>query len=112
MDEAMSEGQLLEAVRAHLDTFGWLWYHTFDSRRSNHGMSDIIALKRTRLLVRELKSEKGRLREAQKMWLEAWATVGADVGVWRPSDLSSGRIEATLRGTESVLPGKDRGAMG
>ncbi len=76
-------------------------YHTFDSRRSGAGFPDeIIVLPHTgRLIVAELKSEKGRVTKEQQRWLDAFATIaGAEVHVWRPQHLLSGEIEKTLKG--------------
>ena len=93
-----------------LDAFGWMWKHDrpgwsrgkWSTPLAGYpGFPDIVALKGQRLLVRELKTERGRTTELQEAWLEAWATVGADVDIWRPSDLSSGRVERILRGSET-----------
>ena len=70
-------------------------YHTWNSRRSEPGFPDeVIVLPRTgRLIVAELKSEKGRVSKNQQRWLDAFATIpGAEVFVWRPRDLLSGEI--------------------
>ncbi len=48
------------------------------------------------VLFRELKSQRGRVEPEQREWLDALAADGADVGVWRPSDLLSGRIQREL----------------
>lgn len=46
---------------------------------------------------RELKSPEGRLSPEQLEWLSRLEQSGADVGVWRPADLTDGRIDAELR---------------
>lgn len=101
VDAAMTEAQLFESVRDHLNTFGWLWYHTYDSRRSNGGFPDIIAVKDGRLLAVELKSMKGQVTPEQRSWqLAIWICGGGtEMHTWRPSDLSSGEIERVLRGS-------------
>jgi len=48
------------------------------------------------VVIRELKSEKGRLSAAQQEWIGDLKAAGADVGVWRPSDLLSGRVAQEL----------------
>lgn len=53
-----------------------------------------------RLLVRELKAERGRVSEAQGIVLEALRRCGIDAKVWRPSDWPT--IEATLRGEDAT----------
>ncbi|MEJ7871739.1 MAG: VRR-NUC domain-containing protein, partial [Rubrobacteraceae bacterium] len=51
------------------------------------GYPDICAVKGERLLYIELKTEKGKLSEPQRQWLDALAVVpGAEVYVLRPSD--------------------------
>jgi hypothetical protein len=121
MNRAMTEAQLFESVRAHLDAFKWRFYHTHNSRRSNAGFPDIVAVRQTtghdkpsRLAFIELKREKGKLTDAQQAWNEdlfltsiegsygcgestRCEGVRFDVYLWRPSDLSSGRIEEALR---------------
>lgn len=106
LNAAMTERELFECVRAHLNAFGWLWHHVYDARRSNAGLPDLIAVKNGRLLFIELKTEKGRLTDEQRVWLMALHHAGGEEGtpygartcVWRPSDLSSGVIESVLRG--------------
>lgn len=44
-----------------------------------------LTIARDRLLVRELKTAKGRLTPAQRLWLERLTAAGVDAGVWRPS---------------------------
>jgi hypothetical protein len=65
---------------------GWLGYHTFDSRHSVEGFPDWVGLRDERMVVAELKTETGRVSAAQTRWLEAFAAVGAEVYIWRPSD--------------------------
>ena len=47
------------------------------------------------IIYAELKSEKGRLTREQKMWIHDLEEAGADVRLWRPSDMRE--IEDTLR---------------
>lgn len=97
LDRAMSEAVLFECVRDHLNAFKWRWYHTYDSRRGNAGFPDIVAIKESRLLAIELKSEAGKVTPEQRAWLLAFWIAGNEMHTWRPSDLSSGLIEDTLR---------------
>ncbi len=48
------------------------------------------------VMFRELKSDTGRVSAAQREWLERLEAAVADVGVWRPEDLHSGRIAKEL----------------
>ena len=95
---AMRERELYENVRALALALGWLVYHTYDARRSYAGFPDVILVRPPRLVVAELKSERGRLRSEQRVWLEALAACGIETHVWRPSDWLSGAIEAVLHG--------------
>ena len=59
------------------------------------GFPDLVIAGPGGVLFRELKSAAGTLSAEQRMWLHALKS--ADVGVWRPADLQSGRIEQELR---------------
>lgn len=98
--KGMTEAQLQSMTIDLAARIGWMSYHTHDSRRSQPGFPDLVLVhpRQRRVLWRELKSEIGRLRSEQATWVEALRLVGQDVGVWRPSDWTSGRIERELRG--------------
>ena len=67
--------------------YGWLCYHTYDSRRSVAGFPDLVLVHPERGLVfAELKSEKGRMTAAQREWVVAIKTAGGEVHVWCPCD--------------------------
>ncbi len=68
---------------------GWLVYHTHDSRRSTPGFPDLVLVRAPRLVFAELKSEKGRIRPEQSVWLEAFSgcVVAPESYLWRPRDL-------------------------
>jgi hypothetical protein len=89
-----SEFQALVLDMANL--FGWRSYHTHDSRRSAAGFPDLVLVRRERLIFAELKTERGRVGDAQSEWLDALDAIpGIEVYLWRPSD--TGRIEHVLR---------------
>ena len=98
--ERMSEDQLQRAVVRVAREQGWLVYHTYDSRRSVAGFPDLVLVHAAhgagRLLFRELKTVKGRVSAAQRVWLAKLAAAGADVAVWRPADLLGGVVVADL----------------
>lgn len=75
--------QVVELARA----LGWRRYHTYRSERSEPGWPD-EALVRDRLLLLELKAERGKLSDAQKQWLRALRAAGVEALVARPSDLA------------------------
>ena len=56
-----------------------------------------------RIIFRELKRELGKLDEYQVMWRDLIIAAGGDWGLWRPSDLRSGRIEGELFSLTVVL---------
>lgn len=89
---AMPERRLQTVVEEALKRYGWTYYHTYDSRRSNRGLPDIIALRGRRLIWRELKDMKGRLTTEQKQWKLALETAGQDWGLWRPDQWFRGDI--------------------
>ncbi len=74
---------------AHL--YGWLCYHTYDSRRCAPGYPDLALChpERGEYLLAELKSERGRLRPAQRQWIDAIRASSVECHVWRPSDIDS-----------------------
>ena len=94
----MTEKQLQAAVMRMARLRGWLAYHTYDSRRSEPGFPDLVMVRHSRLLFVELKSERGKLTEAQHGWRNALVQVyEVEVHVWRPSDWLNGSIEEALR---------------
>lgn len=98
LTERQWQAQVLEAARV----LEWLIYHTYDSRRSEPGFPDLMLLKGTRLVVAEVKTQKGRLNFAQEVWLEAFRATNAEVYVWRPDDWPE---------VERVLKGESRGEI-
>lgn len=83
MTEAAFQKLVLDAARL----FGWLWYHTRDSRGSAAGFPDLTLVRKGRVLFVELKTASGRLRAEQIVWAERLAAVGGGVEhhVWRPT---------------------------
>lgn len=75
---------------------GWrLCYHTLRSKGSQSGFPDRV-LVRERVIFVELKREltgkasedaKRQPTDSQREWLDGLATAGAEVYLWRPSDL-------------------------
>lgn len=93
--DSWTEKQFQEVVVKRARAHGWLVYHTFDSRRSEPGFPDLV-LVRDRIVFRELKTNQGRLSPYQSRFLAALKAAGADVGVWRPSDLIAGDVDQCL----------------
>jgi hypothetical protein len=65
---------------------GWRRYHTFRSERSQPGFPD-ETLVRDRVIFLELKTETGKVSDAQRSWLTALLDAGAEAYVARPRDL-------------------------
>ena len=89
-----TEKDFQAAVVEYARLNGWLCYHTYDSRRSEPGFPDIVAVRERSVFI-ELKSEIGRLSIDQDKWLTRLEKAGAEVHVWKPSDWPE--IEATLK---------------
>lgn len=98
---SMSEAALQECVRKLCRMLRVPMYHTHDSRRSEAGWPDIACVVGDELLLRELKTAKGRLTPPQLQW-QSWLgqVTRVSVGVWRPSDWLDATIERTLRGMQ------------
>ena len=89
---AMSEAHLEEHVReicAQVDVYR---YHPYDSRKSQGGWPDDVLVGPWGILHRELKSQTGKVRPDQEDVMARLRKAGADVDVWRPVDLISGRV--------------------
>jgi hypothetical protein len=86
LDKFMSEKELSQQVRQLATLKGYSVYHTFLSIYSDVGFPDLCLAKKGRLIFVELKTERGKLSEAQMGWLEILAATGkCDVYLWRPS---------------------------
>ncbi|MCR4338797.1 MAG: VRR-NUC domain-containing protein [Gemmatimonadaceae bacterium] len=84
------QAQVVQLAR----TLGWRHFHAYRSTKSPAGFPD-LTLVRERIIFVELKTERGKLTDAQKDWIEALLHAGAEAYVWRPADLDrAGRILA------------------
>lgn len=86
----MREEAFRQQVRQIARYNGWrLQYHTHDSRRSDPGFPDEVLAHpaKNRIIIVELKAEKGRLTEPQKQWINMFKNAGYEAAVWRPSDM-------------------------
>jgi len=81
-----SEKQFQAAIVDLAQQLGWHCFHTFDSRRSASGFPDLFMVRGRRAIAAELKSDTGRVTEAQDVWLAALAEAGVETFVWRPRD--------------------------
>ena len=97
----MTESELQGCILQLADLLAYRTYHVTNVHRrlrshSSVGFPDLVIANPRHLLVRELKSERGRLTDAQNEWLAVLAASGVDAGVWRPRDWHDGTIERTL----------------
>ena len=97
--QPLTEAEFQRNVVDMAHTCGWLCVH-FGSgmnRRGQHrtpayydaaGFVDLLLIDREHghVLFRELKSDRGRLTDRQRMWQELLTEANCDVAVWRPKD--------------------------
>lgn len=100
--KTMTENDLQSCIENTARYRGWRTYHTHDSRRSQAGFPDLVLVRGTRILWRELKTMTGRLRPEQHAWLNDLTTAGADASIWRPIDWLDGTIDRELTTTRST----------
>lgn len=96
LDTLVTEKDFQATVLELARVLGWRCYHTHDSRRSEPGFPDIVAVRPPRVIYAELKTERGRLTPTQRDWLSLLkGCPGVEAHVWRPSKWPE--IEAVLR---------------
>ncbi len=78
-----------EQIRKAAIITGWKFYHTFNSFRSTEGFPDCVMIKIGRIIFAELKSETGKVSDAQQEWLDGLKATGVEVYLWRPSDMDA-----------------------
>lgn len=66
-------------------------YFSWTSIHSPRGFPDLVLVspERKRVIFAELKTEQGKVSEHQQAWIEALRQAGAEVYVWRPSQIES-----------------------
>ncbi len=80
-----SEKEFQAAVVKLAKAKGWLVYRTRNSRGSEMGFPDLMAV-RERVVYAELKTKIGDTTPAQKVWIAAINSAQGECYVWRPSD--------------------------
>ncbi len=99
VDSTMSEKKWLAKVLKFARENDWKCYHTRNSIGSDPGFPDLVMVRRGTtsgrggLIFAELKTEKGKVRPEQRVWIDALAT-HAESYVWRPHDWP--QVEAAL----------------
>lgn len=100
MSEATLQRNILSLA---VESLGWLAYHTHDSRRSQPGFPDLVLAhaRQQRLIFAELKTERGRQTNEQKLWEGHLRVIRSAVALefylWRPTDWLSGAIARILQ---------------
>lgn len=110
---AMSENDLLDSVLDLARIFGLRTAHfrtawTEKGWRTpvagdGQGWPDLIIVG-TRLIVRELKKQTGRIEGEQAAWLYTLRVADVDAGVWRPEQWHDGTIRAELEAIRHPKP--------
>jgi hypothetical protein len=103
VDERTFAAQVTDLARL----LSWRRYHTYRSTRSEPGWPD-EALLRERLILLELKTEKGKLSDAQRSWLTDLLAAGVEAYVARPSDLDTLAAILKHRGSPLTVPGCEK----
>ncbi len=86
----MTEKELRASIVRAAREFGWRCFFSWTSIHSPKGFPDLCMVRGDRLLFAELKTDKGKLTEDQKVWLADLTMSGkAEVYVWRPVDLET-----------------------
>lgn len=107
MIDACTEAQLQDMVLQLARIRGWMRAHFRPAmvrsgkwvtpvQGDGAGFPDLVLLRGQRLLFRELKTDKGKLRPEQEKWLAALLAAGSDANVWRPAQWRNGEIEKEL----------------
>lgn len=93
----ISERDLQATVVGMARGYGWMVYGVLEqsryAKRLSKGYPDLTLVREGRLILAELKSEKGKLTPEQQQWLDTFLRYGqehdgcCEVYVWRPSQL-------------------------
>ena len=106
MIELVTEQRLQETIVTMAEYLGWQTWHDNDSRRNDPGFPDLVCAHPERGVVwLELKSQAGRVRKAQRYWLDLLTAAGQRAYVVRPSDVDA--VERLLRGETTELEAQE-----
>ena len=99
----MTEAALQQMVIDLAHWAGWMHYHVTDSRRTRPGFPDLVLVHTVtgRVIFAELKSDKGRVRPEQDVWLQHLGKQH-DAFLWRPVHWHDGTIRRVLTEERSV----------
>ena len=91
----ITERQWQEQVEQLAGLFGYRFYHTWNSIKSNPGFPDLVLLKPPRLIFAELKVDGKKPTRDQQAWLDEVRATGVESYTWYPADLE--QVKEVLR---------------
>ena len=104
--EAHFQNRVVQLARL----FGWKDFHLLDPIGSPAGFPDLLLRRPPRLVWAELKSQHGRVRPAQRAFLDELRACGQEAFEWRPSDWE--QIKTVLGGTRELTSRTVTGRLG
>jgi hypothetical protein len=106
----VTEAELQACVIDLAHVYGWKVAHFRPAQTSKgwrtpvgadgKGFPDLVMAKLNHLIIVELKSDRGKLTDAQQEWIYA-----LDATVWTPADWKSGLIQKILSNNRNVIGG-------
>lgn len=101
-DASVTEREFQGRILTTAQMYGWRHMHIGESTKrvrrggkyitvadpDTAGWPDLVLChrRRGRIVFREVKTDKGRITDNQRDWLDLLEACGMDVGVWRPRD--------------------------
>lgn len=82
----LSEEAFQRRILEYCQLRGFKVFHDNDARRNERGWPDLVIGGPNGVLIRELKTDTGRIRPDQEEWLALLQAAGYDAAVWRPRD--------------------------
>lgn len=104
----ISEDAFQRRIIDYCQMRGLLVFHDADSRRNQPGFPDLVIVGANRVLFRELKTDKGTLRQQQIVWLRRLHDAGEDAGVWRPKEWAEKVLPELQALTRPAAPAQPR----
>lgn len=93
----ITEKAFMRQVTDLAEMLGWVTYHPWLSIHSPRGWPDLALCRPPRLILAELKAEKGKVSDHQERWAVLLKAVpGVEYFLWRPSDIED--VAAVLQG--------------
>ncbi len=93
---ALTEKEFLRQVSELARLYRWRVYHPWLSIHSERGWPDVALVRPPRLVLAELKTDKGKTTPHQDEWLALLgACPGVETYLWRPLDFDT--IASVLR---------------